>query len=128
MTHNSKSSSVSFKFSSIMKSFALVFSATILMTTVGSNCHLASAKEVEDKSYLSAVGPDRELGLYFRRCQTFLPCGSNQEAYRVCYYGMTAGAEPQTTCWRNTPAQNFLANALRLIRRLRCGGCDMASI
>jgi hypothetical protein len=98
------------------------------MTTVGSNCHLASAKEVEDKSYLSAVGPDRELGLYFRRCQTFLPCGSNQEAYRVCYYGMTAGAEPQTTCWRNTPAQNFLANALRLIRRLRCGGCDMASI
>jgi hypothetical protein len=111
-----------------MKSFVFVFSATILLAIVGSNRHLAMAKEEEDKSYLSAVGPDRELGFYFRNCETFLPCGRNQEAYRVCYYGLTADAEPQTTCWRNTPVQNFLANSLRLLRRLRCGGCDMASI
>jgi hypothetical protein len=129
MRYNSKQhfhSSLAYFSFSIMKFSVFLFSATmtILLSIAGNSVAMVT----EETSYLSALGPDRELGFYFQNCNTFPACGRNEGAYQVCYYGMTIDAEPRTLCWVNTPARNFVANSLRLVRRLRCGGCDSVSI
>ncbi|GAX29053.1 hypothetical protein FisN_7Hh355 [Fistulifera solaris] len=102
-----------------MKSFSIISSALIL-AVVGLSSHTAVA--VEDKPHLSAVGPARELGVVLENCESFT-CGFNDDEYRVCYYGVPGISEPQERCWRNTPLRNAVANSLRILGRLECGGC-----
>ena len=101
-----------------MKSFSFIISALIL-AIVGLSSHMTMANE--DKPHLSAVGPERDLGIVLKNCGSY--CNFGQTEYLVCYYGIPFISEPQQTCWREGPLRNFLANSLRVLGRLECGGC-----
>lgn len=110
--------SESFSIIIIMKSFAFAFFFAVV-GLLGVSHWMTSSSPVETLA-VSPIGPDRDLGLIFENCGSFL-CGPNR--IRYCYFGLPFISEPQNVCADDVPIRNFFVNSLRLVGRARCGFC-----
>lgn len=103
-----------------MKSFSSIITV-VMLAMIALTSHMATASS-DEKPHFMEVGPERDLGIVLANCDNYCSI-SNDNEYRVCYYGIPLISKPQELCWENTPIRNFVANSLRIVGRVECGRC-----